>query len=579
MPDLLRRSIAPIFLILASLAIMAPAFQGGGYAIRLATLAAIQAILAIGYQAVFGRLGLLSLAQGAFFGIGAYATAFAATRWGLDATLTLPIAILSTTSIAAIVALPVLRLASHYLALATLGLAQLALLAAVNLETLTGGAIGINAVPGLVFAGQAIERGWPLMATCWTLAGLVAVIAWRQASGPRGQAMDLAREDPVAAEALGIDTSALRLKAFLFAAAAAGLAGALHAHLLGIVSPEVLEFPVMVACLSMVVIGGRFRVAGAILGAVLVVHLPEYLRITGAWYLAIYGAAMLAMILFAPEGIAGLIERVLRRIAPATAAPLPEAIAPPVAPRAIGARPILALRGVTRRFGGVTALARVDLKIAPGELLGVIGPNGSGKTTLLNTIAGLYRPDEGTIKLDGEDIAGAKVFKVARAGIARGFQAPRLMDDRSVLDNVALAARDPAVAQGRAAYWLHRLGLDDIAHRRSGDLPGGRRRLVEIARAMAASPRLLLLDEPAAGLTPAEQASLAEALRALNRAGLAIVVVEHSVAFLSALAPRLVCLVEGRVVADGATERVVDDPRVIEAYLGGAHRGPAGRRA
>ncbi len=577
MPDLLRRSLAPIVLLAAALAIMAPAFQGGGYAIRLATVAAIQAILAIGYQAVFGRLGLLSLAQGAFFGIGAYATAFAATRWDLDATLTLPIAILSTTAIAAIVALPVLRLASHYLALATLGLAQLALLAAVNLETLTGGAIGINAVPGLVFAGQAIERGWPLMATCWILAGLVAVFAWRQASGPRGQAMDLAREDPVAAEALGIDTSALRLKAFLFAAAAAGLAGALHAHLLGIVSPEVLEFPVMVACLSMVVIGGRFRVAGAILGAVLVVHLPEYLRITGAWYLAIYGAAMLAMIVFAPEGIAGLIERILRSIAPAKAAPLPEALAPPVAPRAIGAKPILALRGVTRRFGGVTALARVDLKIGPGELLGVIGPNGSGKTTLLNTIAGLYRPDEGTIKLDGQDIAGAKVFTVARAGIARGFQAPRLMDDRSVFDNVALAVRVSGEAPGRAAHWLQRLGLADVAWRKAGDLPGGKRRLVEIARAMAASPRLLLLDEPAAGLTPAEQAALAATLGDLNRDGLAIVVVEHSVAFLRALAPRLVCLVEGRVVADGPTDRVVFDPRVVEAYLGGVQRG--GRRA
>jgi branched-chain amino acid transport system permease protein len=419
-PDLFRRSLAPIVLLAAALAIMAPAFQGGGYAIRLATIAAIQAILAIGYQKVFGRLGLLSLAQGAFFGIGAYATAFAATRLGLDATLTLPLSILATAAIAAIVALPVLRLASHYLALATLGLAQLALLAAVNLEDITGGALGINGVPGLSLGGQAIARGWPLMATCWTLAGLVAAIAWHRATGPRGQAMDLAREDPVAAEALGIDTRALRFKAFLFSAATAGLAGALHAHLLGIVSPEVLEFPVMVACLSMVVIGGRFSVAGAILGAVLVVHLPEYLRITGAWYLAIYGAAMLATVVFTPEGIAGLVDRLVRQIVPARPAPLPPAIAPQAAQRAIGAKPILALRGVTRRFGGVVALARVDFKIAAGELVGVIGPNGSGKTTLLNTIAGLYTPDEGTIRLDAEDVAGAKVFQVARAGVAKG---------------------------------------------------------------------------------------------------------------------------------------------------------------
>ncbi len=557
---------------------MAPAFQGGGYAIRLATLAAIQAILAIGYQAVFGRLGLLSLAQGAFFGIGAYATAFAATRFGLDATFTLPIAVLAATAIAAIVALPVLRLASHYLALATLGLAQLALLAAINLEPLTGGAIGINNVPGLVLAGEAVARGWPLLALSWSLAALVAAMAWYRARGARGQAMDLAREDPLAAEALGIDTGRLRLGAFLFAAATAGLAGALNAHLLGIVSPETLEFPVMVACLSMVVIGGRFHVAGAILGAVLIVHLPEYLRVTGAWYLAIYGAGMLLTILFAPEGIAGLVERVVRRLVPVRPPILPPPDAPAAIVRAIGAKPILALRGVTRRFGGVTALERVDLKIGAGELVGLIGPNGSGKTTLLNTVAGLYRPDEGAVRLDGADIAARKVCRIARAGIARGFQAPRLMDDRSVLDNVKLAARGGDAA-ALAVHWLERLGIDDIARRRAGDLPGGKRRLVEIARAMATGPRLLLLDEPAAGLTPAEQADLAEALRRLNREGLAILVVEHSVAFLRALAPRLVCLVEGRVVADGPTERVIADPRVIDAYLGGEPRGRGRGRA
>lgn len=571
MPEAIRRNVFAALAACLAAAALSPWLTAGSYGLRLATLAGIYALLAIGYQAIFGRLGALSLAQGAFFGIGAYATALLATKLGLDAAVTLPASIAICVAVAAVVAAPVLRLASHYFALATLGLAQLALLVAVNAEGITGGGNGIAGVPGLALFGIAIPRGWPFMIACWALAGIAACIAWKATAGRKSHVLALAREDPVAAECLGIDTGRLRFAAFLFAAGCGGAAGALNAHLLGIVSPEVLEFPVMVACLSMVVIGGRASIAGAILGAAILVHLPEMLRGIGPWYLAAYGACLLGVVVFAPEGIAGILGRLMKP-APreSEAAPAVPAPAPTRAAEADGT--ILSLRGVAKRFGGVRALDGIDLDIRAGEMVGVIGPNGSGKTTLVNLVSGLYRPDAGTIRFRDRDIAGEPAFRIARAGIGRGFQAPRLLDGLTVLDNVAVAATGTGAAAGSAEILslrlLLRLRLGPVAPLLPGPLPGGVRRRVEIARALAAGPSLLLLDEPAAGLTPAEQDELGEILAGLNREGLAILVIEHSVAFLSRLAPRLVCLVEGRIVADGRPDAVTQDPRVVAAYLG-----------
>jgi branched-chain amino acid transport system permease protein len=551
--------------LLAALAVAAaPLLAAGGYGLRLLTSAGIYALLAAGYQAIFGAAGALSLAQGAFFGLGAYVTGILGARYGLDGAATLVLSAAVPAALAAAVAAPVLRLESHYFALATLGIAQLLLLAAVNAEALTGGANGLPGVPGLRLFGLPVERGWPLMAAVWAVALGAAALVGRWSGGARAPVLALMREDPIAAASLGIDTGRLRFAAFLLAAAAAGLAGALHAHFLGVVSPEAIEFPVMVACLSMLVVGGRLSVAGAVLGALLLVQLPEWLRFIGPWYLAVYGAALLAAIVFAPEGIAGVAARLAH-------APLPR-LPPPAAPRAMPretpAGPLLSLDGVTKRFGGITALDRVDLDIAAGELVGIIGPNGSGKTTLVNAISGIVAPDSGALTFRGVPLAGRAAHRIARLGVARGFQTPRLLDDAAALDNVALGAHGRGDAAALALYWLDRLGIGGLATRRCGDLPGGARRRVEIARALAVDPRLLLLDEPAAGLTPEEQDDLAMRLRLLNAEGLTILVVEHSVPFLKGLARRMVCLVEGRVVADGAPDAVTRDPVVIDAYLG-----------
>ncbi len=367
-----------------------PFLFGDPYALRLLTLAGIYAIAAIGWQFVFGHAGALSLAQGTFFGIGAYVAGILSLRAGLGFELTLPAAMLAAGMLAALVALPVLRLESHYFALATLGVGQVVLLLAVNWESVTGGANGLAGVPALTLFGDVLGRGWPLLLLVWGLVAVAALIARRVTGGLAGARLRLMREQPMAAMAVGVDTRRQRLHALLLSAVFAAAAGALQVHTVRVVSPEVLEFHVMVALLAITVIGGRTSVAGAILGAVLLVHLPEWFRPLEKYYLLAYGAALMVTIVAAPWGIMGTVRALRRRLVPEAPPPLP------TARQVSGVCPAgtLEIRGLVRHFGGVRAVDGIDLDIPPGQAVGIVGANGSGKSTLVNLVAGAERPTQ-----------------------------------------------------------------------------------------------------------------------------------------------------------------------------------------
>ena len=346
-----------------------------------------------------------------------------------------------------------------------------------------------------------------------------------------------------------------------------------------VVSPDVLEFHVMVTILTMAVIGGQDRIAGAILGAVLLIHLPEWFRGLEAYYLILYGAALLAMIIAAPGGLVGLLEKRLR----IADEPLPTVPAQPAHSQAAPREKkgvLLAVNRLTKRFGGVEALSDVTFGVGTGEILGLIGPNGSGKTTLINIVTGLCAADRGAVTLAGADMLGRRPFEIARLGIARTFQGINLVDDMSALDNVAVArmTRDSGLAAARASAMrlLRLVGIESVASRTAGALPQGIRRRLEIARALALDPGVVLLDEPAAGLSTIEQSDLADLLKVLARGGTTLVVVEHNMDFLMPLADRIVCLDAGRVIAEGTPTQVRLDPAVIAAYLGVADTGPRG---
>jgi branched-chain amino acid transport system permease protein len=584
-PAVLARANVPVAFGVFVLAVW-PFIFASPYDHRVLTIAGIYALLVIGYQFVFGHAGALALTQGAFFGLGAYVTGILGARHGWPFLATFPLSIAVPAVLALLVAAPVLRLATHYFALATLGIAQVLLLVCLTWEPVTGGANGIAGVPAIEMGDLTIGRGLPLLAFVWAWVVAGAWLARRAMRGLYGLACHAMRENETAAQCIGLDTGQLRLVAFLLSAAYAGAAGALFAPTIRVVSPEVLEFQVMVACLAMAVVGGRTRVSGAILGAVLLVHLPEWFRALEAYYLIAYGAVLLLMIVMAPDGLIGALDGTWKRFAPPEPPSLPAPV--PVVrmrPRS-SATPLLAVRTVSKSFGGVRALDRVSLELRRGEILGLIGPNGSGKTTLVNAISGLCPIDAGEIRFGGKRCDGQPPFTLVRRGLARTFQNLNLVDTMTALDNVAIArvaaeriglgravlasGDDPRQewARANALFLLERLGVGDVALRPVGELPHALRRRVEIARALALEPDLVLLDEPAAGLSEAEQLGLADQLMALRTDGVVLLIIEHNMPFLMPLADRVVCLDQGRVIASGTPEQVANNPLVIEAYLG-----------
>ena len=576
-----------------------PVVMSSPYELRLFTLAGVSAILVIGYQFIFGYVGQLSLSQGAFFGFSAYITGILAVKSGLSFPETFALSISGSVLLAALISIPVLRLASHYFALATLGIGQVLLLLAIDWQPLTNGAIGLSGVPLPRILGWQIARGWPLLLFVWIFVVIAAAIAYQTKRGLYGLACHMVRQNAVAARALAINPDALRFAMFLLSAAMAGAAGALHAHTIRVVSPEALDFKVMIACLTMAVIGGRTHIWGAIAGALLIVHLPEWLRGFEQAYVLITSSILLTIVIIAPGGVAGLADRLLPKQA-STGPNTPPSSALTVRQ---GARsqvllpsetPILSIENVTKTFGGVHALNNVSFSLMRGSITAIIGPNGSGKTTLVNCITGIYRADAGSIILGGRNVVGVSSDAIAARGVARTFQNLRLVEDMSVLDNVAVARfgaegaslrkalltgrHDVMLARARdyAMHVLRRFGLQDIAYVECGSLAHGTKRLVEIARAICLEPMVLLLDEPAAGLNESEQAELAEHLQALAAHGLTLLIIEHNMEFLKTLATDMVCLDYGQLIAAGRPQSIYQNERVIEAYIGVGHSAEQG---
>ncbi|WP_377810897.1 ATP-binding cassette domain-containing protein [Azospirillum sp. A29] len=561
-----------VILIAGALALLIYALAfASPYGLRVLTVAGVYALATFGFQIVFGLGGALSLAQGAFFGVGAYVTGILGSRYGLGVEATFPLSMLVPLLLALPVGLAVLRLESHYFALATLGIAQVLHLLAVNLPELTGGSNGLAGVPAAVLFGWAVPRGLPMAGLVWGLVALGGLIGWRLTRGRLGRSLAMLRDDPLAAATLGLDVGRLRLAAFGISALFAGAAGALAVHTQRVVSPEVLEFPVMVSILTIAIVGGRGRMAGAVLGAVLLLHLPEWFRFLERGYLVVYGVALLATVVLAPDGLTGLLDRIVARLFGRGARASVEAKEPP---RPLNSPDGLAVDDLRKSFGGVRAVDGVSLDLRPGSITGLIGPNGSGKSTVINLLSGLERLDAGRVRLGGRDVTGLRADRLARAGLARSFQAAVLPIGAGVLEAVAAArlAVDPdaRTAEAHARWALDRLGVGDLAGQGCDGLPAALRRRVELARSLVRRPAVLLLDEPAAGLTDGEKAELADLLCELAQEGVAILLVEHDMGFLLPLAGRVLCLDRGRVIYDGPAGGVRRDPAVAAAYLGRA---------
>ena len=549
-------------LILGALA--AAAVVSDAYLQRLLAVAGCYAILAIGYQRIFGELGVLSLAQGAFFAVGGYAAAILSLRTSWDGVLLLSAAIVASVLLAILAAPAMLKLASHYFALASLALAQLVLLAAINFESFTGGSNGLSPLPPFAVAGVVLPPGAPMTLAIWGAAAVTAILFWL--SGPLAALRRLVlREAPLAAQAMGIDAPHWRLAAFTFAAGCGGLAGGFYVQATGVAAPDIAEFAIAVNVLAITVIGGRGRIGGAVLGALLLAFLPEALRFLGGWQLFAWGAAMLVMLILAPDGLAGLLHRALGR------QKIIVAEAPGETRSGLGTTGTLSGTHLRKNFGGVIAVDDASLQIGPKEIVGLIGGNGAGKTTLLNLLSGFETPDTGSIEWRGGNVTKLATSRRARLGIGRSFQTDQLPSALTALDAVAAAVwqtRSLPTARVTASTLLRRLGLGDRCAEPLDTLPPAARRLVDIARALATSPGVLLLDEPTAGLSASERDGLGRVLASLRDEGLGMAIVEHDLAFLLPLVDRLVCLRDGRIVAEGPPADLAHRPELRDFFAG-----------
>ena len=573
-----------------------------GSLVNVGVYAMIYAIAATGLSLLMGLAGQVSLGHAAFFAIGAYAQAILVTRYDLYGVLAAVVAVVIAMVVALLVGIPLLRLRGHYLALATLGLGIIVTVLATESE-FTGGTSGIYGIGKPEFNSRTYDSPQEFF---WLLTPfvVVAVLLARNVVQSRiGRALGAVNDSEVAAETLGVDTFRLRLQVFVLSAAYAAVSGIFFAHWLAVVNPNTANFPLSVKFLLMAVLGGLGTVWGAVIGAFGVEFLDEGMRelipvlvpgAVGEVQLIGFGVVLVVIVVFLPGGLHQAWRMVLARVrrpsgdvsegrAEATEDDSPVMVREG---RPVAGSVLLEVRGLTKQFGGVTAVDDVTLDVRAGEILALIGPNGAGKTTCFNMVSGVLAPTSGTVELNGVRTDGRKPHVFAQLRATRTFQNLQVFRSATVLGNVMvgrhLRARSgllrgmlvlPARAEERAvadaAYEVVRLvGLEGERHRPAGELPFGRQRLMELARALAVEPDLLLLDEPMAGLSSSERRALARLLRRLRAGGMGIVLVEHDVEAVLALADRVAVLDDGRLIALGSPEEIRTDPAVVAAYLG-----------
>ncbi|MBN8874726.1 MAG: branched-chain amino acid ABC transporter ATP-binding protein/permease [Rhodospirillales bacterium] len=585
-PRLRRDLIVLAVLSVAYLAVTA--FVTNSYYQLILTLVPIWAVFGVGWNILSGYGGQLSFGHASFFGIGAYVTTLALVYWDLTPWLGIPLGMIVGGVAAILIGMPTFRLRGHYFALSMLAypLAILYFLQYLGFQEVSLPMHRENPAAYLEFTDP---RLYTVVAVGLLIAGIIACLMVENSRF--GLALLAIRQNELAAEAAGLNSWLWKMRAITASGVIAAAAGGLYACVLLVVTPDSV-FGMLVSAQAVVVtlFGGVAAVWGPVIGAAVLVPLASTLNAELGNILpgiqgVVYGAAMIGIMLASPEGLFWTVRDKLRhRRGSSTArqpqrpsaAPIRPAAAPPAVPRrstpVAGGRALLEVENLSRAFGGLRAVSQVSFTVQAGEILGIIGPNGAGKTTLFNLLNGVLAADEGRATLDGVSLRGRKVHQVARLGVGRTFQVVRAFPRLPLRDNVIVAAYGAGLSDAAAIAAsedaLAKVGLSAQADLPASQLTNKQLRLMELARALAGQPRLLLLDETLAGLGRDECDDVLDVLARLRDEGMTIVIIEHTMHAMMRIADRFVVLDHGRVLAAGLPRQVVEDRSVIEAYLG-----------
>ncbi len=556
----------------------------------------LSSLVVLGLVLLTGVGGLTSFGQAAFVGVGAYTTAWFTTTYGWSPWLGLVLGLIFTGAIAFVLGAVTLHLSGHYLPLGTIawGLSLYYLFG--NVEAL-GKYDGISGIAPIDLFGVSLDTGREIYYLIW-VAVLLAVWGIQNLLTSRpGRAIRSLREGAVMAEAFGVNTARYKIIIFMYAALLASVSGWLYAHMQRAVSPSPFGLNYGIEYLFMAVVGGAAHVWGALLGSavVLVIEdqlqtwLPHLLDTTSNFEMIVFGILLVLVLQNAREGLWPHLAAPFRRNegrARSKAAQLPDVPPLPQRPRPAGNETVLKVSGLRKEFGGLVAVNDISFQVRAGEIVGLIGPNGAGKSTTFNLITGVLSATAGSVEFMGQRIDRLRSRDIAKLGVARTFQHVQLLPTMTVLENVAVGAHlrsDVGVVAAtlhaerareaqilaEAARQIERVGLGNYMYEQAGNLALGQQRIVEIARALAADPVLLLLDEPAAGLRYKEKQELAQVLKQLRSEGMSILLVEHDMEFVMGLTNHIVVMDFGTKLAEGTPAQIQTNPAVLEAYLGG----------
>jgi branched-chain amino acid transport system permease protein len=587
--------------VFAAAVILFPVVVPNPYYISVANIIGLNTIIVVGLNLLIGYAGQISLGHAAFYGLGAYISGILTVTYNVSPWLAMIVAVFATALLALIVGIPTLKLRGHYLVMATLGLNLIVNIIIVQWDEVTGGPSGFPGIPNLSIGKWAFDTDQRMYFLIWSVAFASILLALNLVQSRAGRGLRALHGSEVAADSVGVPTKTYKVKTFVLSAIYASLAGSLYAHYLTFISPKTFDIFFSIELVTMVIVGGMGSIWGVLFGTVFLTTLPNVLNFFDEYKDIFYGLILVLILIFLPEGIVVALRekrrtKTLAGTGDTPQAPRQQQSAEPVPGESwLGAdqympssvAPILSVRKVTMSFGGLMALANVSFDLRDGAITALIGPNGAGKTTMINIISGVYRPHRGGILFADNEIIGLRPYRLAERGLTRTFQNLQVFDNMTVLENVmvGLHARTrnefvhsmchlPGFAQEerkiRQRAWevLAFFNLEDQADWPAYSLPFGQQKRLEMARAFAPHPRVLLLDEPVAGLNMTESREMAQLILKIRSQRISVLLVEHDMNVVMGISDEVVVLSYGRKIAEGPPQEIQKDQEVLSAYLG-----------